>query len=739
MKKHLTKFLYHFAALMVAIFILGGGPVKFGQENTFFHGFLIKKPIIRVGLGVNLGDVEVTSSSGMKIYEVKSNYKLIADDVKKVLLRGHKEKLDEKFVIQVAQREDREDADVLAQDLRNRFGDNQKVTVVRDHEAGIAGVWQIRIGDFISREETLKFITILNQAGFRDTWIISEDITKDSTPLWIMVNNEMKTLDEDTVLYFIPSNPQSVLSFKGREYRGIFILKSSPKGVVMVNLLHLEDYLKSVVPSELSPYMFREIEAHKAQAVAARTYAIKNMGLEDDLGFDLFDTPKHQFYQGINAEHPLSTRAVEETRGQVILYKGNLIDALYTSTCGGRTENVENVFDGPALPYLRSMECVYENQPEWTLTTSTEHLPVYVNGQNIARSIAVLTSLDILKDKQDPVFYVGSAQWGEIFEWLQKAASFLNINEPVVVPAGKPVTYLTFAETLIQTFGLGGRAAHLVQDSESDFILKGMENIELGKRKQLALLIKENIYPPASVIHDAQKPLLRGEVVRFIVKSIQSIDQLFHVGQFMGMEDEKLVLDNSDDELSLPLATNAYLMQSQDGSNMFIQKAFLIGGEEVSWIEKEGLIRMLDIRHSSPTNVLDRGSSYHSWKVRRTAEQLEHRINAYFPIGKIVDIIPQKRGESRRIVDLLVKGESASAVVRGLRIRNVLGLRDTLFVIERVKDEKGHNTAYIFNGKGWGHGVGLCQVGAFGMAKSGAGYKDILKKYYTGVKIDTIY
>ena len=120
MKKHFAKFLRHFVVLLIAVLFLGGGPVKFGQENTFFHGFLIKNPIIRVGLGVNLGDVEISSSSGMKIYEVKSNYKLIADDVKKALLRGHKEKLDEKFLIQVAQRENQEEADVLAHDLRDR-------------------------------------------------------------------------------------------------------------------------------------------------------------------------------------------------------------------------------------------------------------------------------------------------------------------------------------------------------------------------------------------------------------------------------------------------------------------------------------------------------------------------------------------------------------------------------------------------------------------------------------------
>lgn len=739
MKKHFTKFLHYFVVLLIAVLFLGGGPVKFGQENTFFHGFLIKNPIIRVGLGVNLGDVEISSSSGMKIYEVKSNYKLIADDVKKALLRGHKEKLDEKFLIQVAQRENQEEADVLAHDLRNRFGGNQKVTVVRDHEAGIAGVWQIRIGDFISRGETLDFIKTLNQAGFRDTWIISEDITEDSRPLWILVKNEMKTLDEDTVLYFIPNNPQSVLSFKGRDYRGIFILQSSPKGVVLVNLLHLEDYLMSVVPSELSPYVFREIEAHKAQAVAARTYAIKNMGLEDDLGFDLLDTPKHQFYQGINAEHPLSTRAVEETRGQVALYRGNLIDALYTSTCGGRTENSENVFEGPALPYLKSVECVYGNQPEWTITTLTEHLPVYVNGQNIARSIAILTSLDILKEKQDPVYYMGSARWGEIHDWLQSARAVLKKDEPIVVPAGKQVTYLSYADTLIQALDLSDRAANLVQDSEPDFILKGMAGVDAGRRKKLTFLIKENIYPPALVMQDAQKPLLRGEAVRFLARAVQRFDQLFHEGQFMGMEDESLVLDNFSDEVTLPLARNAFLVQTQDGANMFIRKAYLLGGEDVRWIEKDGRIRMLDILNSTPTNILDRSSSYHSWKVRRTAAQLEQRINAYFPVGKLVDIIPQKRGESHRVVDLLIKGESASALVHGLRIRNVLGLRDTLFVVDREKDEQGHITSFVFNGKGWGHGVGLCQVGAFGMAQSGAEYKDILKKYYTDIKIDTIY
>jgi stage II sporulation protein D len=88
---------------------------------------------------------------------------------------------------------------------------------------------------------------------------------------------------------------------------------------------------------------------------------------------------------------------------------------------------------------------------------------------------------------------------------------------------------------------------------------------------------------------------------------------------------------------------------------------------------------------------------------------------------------------------MLLKGKDGQAVVKGLRIRKVLGLSETLFVIDREYDKEGAITHFTFNGKGLGHGVGLCQVGAFGMALAGANYKDILKKYYHGIKISKIY
>jgi hypothetical protein len=368
---------YAFAALL-SFFLLGGEPVEFGKEKTFFQDYLIPKPVIQIGLGVNLSQIQIAASSGMKVYEVKNNYHLIAENADEALIKGNKEQITEKYLIQVAQSRDRERAERIAQQLRLSI--DRKIFVTTGDETGVAGSFKVHIGDFLTRDDALSYIIKLNRLGVKDTWIVREEVTeKESRPLWILINDELKSLQDATVLYFIPSTPQGYLSYKGRDYRGIFTLRVSPRGIVLINTLNLEDYLRSVVPSELSPYTYPQIEALKAQAVAARTYALKNLGRYRDLGFDLVDTPRSQFYRGMNAEHPLSTQAVDETAGVVAKYRGRLIDALYTSTCGGATEDVENVFLGPALKYLRGTECVYEKQRQWPVATRTFLAPVYAS------------------------------------------------------------------------------------------------------------------------------------------------------------------------------------------------------------------------------------------------------------------------------------------------------------------------------------------------------------------------
>ena len=97
---------------LLCLFVFAGVPEEFAEDKSFFHGFVIPKPIIRIGLDVNLSEVKISSSSGVKIYEAKENYKLIADDVDEVWIKGHKEKLNEKFLIQVVQSEKKEEGDL---------------------------------------------------------------------------------------------------------------------------------------------------------------------------------------------------------------------------------------------------------------------------------------------------------------------------------------------------------------------------------------------------------------------------------------------------------------------------------------------------------------------------------------------------------------------------------------------------------------------------------------------------
>lgn len=732
------KYIKFFISAFVAFFILGGQPVEFGEEKTFFHGFSIEKPIIKIGLGVNLSDIKISSSSGMKIYEVNAKYKLIAEDADEVRIKGHKEKLTEKFLVQVAQTKEREEAEEMGEELKTKI--KQKIYVTEDSESEIEGSYQVNIGDFLTRGDALHFIKELNQIGIEESWILREEITLDkSKPLWILVNDKLINLYENTVLYFIPSHKQSYLTFNGRNYRGFFVLKASHKGIILVNILNLEDYLKGVVPSELSPYDFSELEAHKAQAVAARTYAIKKLGMHGDLGFDLSDTPKSQFYKGMSAEHPLSSQAVEMTKGEVVYYKGKLIDALYTSTCGGMTEDVENIFGGPSLPYLRNTECVYEKQKEWELTSKNSIFPVQVEGRNISPLIASLISLKVIPREINPAFFEETATQEEALEWMNNILGLLGKKNRAISSQPSLLNYSDLAHLIVQAFGWVDRVKNLLLTSEKEYILKDYQEWNGKEGDDLAYLIQSGIFPSSRKLKDPERRVSRGELAFYLGKIIQSYRDLKHLGVFKKIEKDDIEFEEEGESKKLSLSPNIFLVRNSAGEYSFASRIYLLGGERVRWVESAGSVQLLEVTYPPYSNVLDRTSLFHRWQIRKSRVELEERINQFYPVGELQDLIPLRRGISNRVVELLIKGSETQALVKGFKIRRVLGLRETLFVFDREYDDEGHIAHFIFCGKGWGHGVGLCQVGAFGMARAGAGYKEILKKYYHGTKITEIY
>src|SRR5207249_5286252 len=118
------------------------------------------------------------------------------------------------------------------------------------------------------------------------------------------------------VLFASPDEQSAPVRFNEKPYRGRLEVFTNLNGsLTVVNVIGLEDYVRGVVPNELSPGVFPAIEALKAQAIAARTYAYKNRNQFASEGFDLLPTTRSQVYRGLTSEHPLASRAVDETRG----------------------------------------------------------------------------------------------------------------------------------------------------------------------------------------------------------------------------------------------------------------------------------------------------------------------------------------------------------------------------------------------------------------------------------------
>ncbi len=148
--------------------------------------------------------------------------------------------------------------------------------------------------------------------------------------------------------------PGESLSLNGVLYRGELEAFINPLGKpVLVNEVEVEDYLRGVVPQELGPHSYPQIEALKTQAVASRTFALAHLGSRASRGFDLYADHRSQIYAGLKGEHSATDRAIRGTRGVIATYQGKAIVALYSSTCGGKTESYDAIFNRPPLPYLR--------------------------------------------------------------------------------------------------------------------------------------------------------------------------------------------------------------------------------------------------------------------------------------------------------------------------------------------------------------------------------------------------
>ena len=471
----------------------------------------------------------------------------------------------------------------------------------------------------------------------------------------------------------LPETSQVRLQLGDRTYRGVVeVFGNSRNTLTAVNELPLEEYLLGVVPNELSPTTFGELEALKAQAVAARTYIVKNLGQFKQEGFDICNTDACQVYFGAGTEDVLSTQAVAETRGVVATYNGQPINALYSSTCGGRTENAGNIFE-EKLPYLVSVMCEFKHP---------EPLP-FKTGRTI-------------DDYKEAVLRVAGVQ---NYTELRR---FLGISG-----SGEPPS---------------------------------------NQLAQLARYLRQNFYPNAKPLSDedfmmeqgilSKSGLPRDEILFRLIDRKGAFE--WQQGVLVSWSGESMKLAVGGLPMEFRLSPDAPIFYRVGDERVAMKEGSWIGGELLDFRAVEGVIQMIVYRRNFVNASADRYSRLATWQVRKTRQEIETAFRA-LNIGEIQGIRVLERGPSERPVRTEVTGSRGKTELRALRLRSLLGLRDSLFHFDEERNAKGQLIGMTFYGSGWGHGVGMCQVGAYGMALDGATHQEILKKYYTGVELTKLF
>jgi stage II sporulation protein D len=162
-------------------------------------------------------------------------------------------------------------------------------------------------------------------------------------------------------------------------YRGALETVVNESGELnIVNALSVDNYVKGVIPNESPPsWPMAEL---KAQAVISRSFALT--GGREGEGFDLYSDTRSQVYKGLESEYTTSDEAAEQTKGQVLMYEGNIAETLFSACSGGKTESIQNVF-GTAIPYLVGVPDPYDSLcplHEWTLKFSGPEISEKLSG-----------------------------------------------------------------------------------------------------------------------------------------------------------------------------------------------------------------------------------------------------------------------------------------------------------------------------------------------------------------------
>jgi stage II sporulation protein D len=751
---------------------------------------LSAEPTIRIGLATDVRSVNI-STNGRQLQATPENA-VAATPISATRVRIESRSLaptqfpaeSTTFRVEVSGAATRVDADRAARDIRART--NEAPETAFD---AVTNTWRIRVGAGLTRAQAESLRARLRDAGFASASIVNEPgaqgsvaraassgtgaaappsspplarrigsnnvrpVSRTSVPsreLVVYASGASVIFNSRAPVTFASDDERSApVRFNEKPYRGrLEVFPNAGGGLTVVNVVGLEDYVRGVVPNELSPGGYPAIEALKAQAIAARTYAVKNRDNFADQGFDLLPTTRSQVYGGLSTEHPLSSRAVEETRGIIATYKGEPINALYTSTCGGRTENSENIFNA-AEPYLRGRECSIEGKAHFApFTIKTSREPADIREEQnaqLARDTALLAihGFPLPSTRITDAWLSASASAADVRGWLSTVARLSRQNAPVVSDdATRPSGFSTALASAV--YGTG-RADTLLDNADVDYILafRDASDVPAQNRADVALLLRDgylSLYPDATL--RPREPMPRARMLHAISRLLEERKTfLLQVGTTRPSTGGALVLRSGKRDQSIAVSADAYLFRAFGEGVYQMRSVAIVGGEPVTFhVNTSGQVDYLEVSPAQSGASAERFSPFTNWTSELSTGTAQSRLARWSGgIGSLTDLRIAARGSSRRVTDLEIVGTNGTAHLRGGRIRSALGLREQLFVIDRRFDATGRVIAFVFTGRGWGHGVGMCQVGAYGLARAGLSYDKILKAYYSGIELTKLY
>ncbi|HEU4964308.1 MAG TPA: SpoIID/LytB domain-containing protein [Bacilli bacterium] len=590
------------------------------------------KALLSQAMGQDLSaELQIEQRSGKKIYQVIHGFfetriqaeQVLAQDqafYKNAVLKGYNR-------LTTGKLPDRQTAKTKAAELRAQ-GFDAYVLLRKDgsHEVWIGNEASIPALDTLRNQLQEKTGTTYTNADYTpaDYLLLKTGYFNNQEIPYFIQNSTV----EETA--FVPQGEPNVIKVheKAREYRGSILVQGYNEKPNVINRVPLAQYLYGVVPKEMSSGW--PIEALKAQAVAARTYAVKRIGGKKWGVADIMDDVWDQAYYGYSIEAPDTNQAVDQTNGQVLTQNGQLIDALYSSNNGGYTGEVGELWGSKGIDYLHAVESPFDQ-----IAAEREYMCYRVALPNGKIGWVRETNLAKTGKKNAAGF---------------ELAKITADDEPVRVV---PDLYAKQIDSV---------------DTDTEVIILGQE------KEYNTYNWQRGPYSPTDIMN-----MINGN------------------------------------------QANSYPTVSGPVYNLFVSR----------WGQGQ---RMLEVTADSTAITVPSPDYYRAlfndlWSTRATIEQQ----GTYTVLGANgqKSEYPNAKLQGKNLHVLSASGQTPTQDINGTNPSFVvLGSGGQSRVVTKEQ-------SYIFHGNGWGHGLGMSQWGANGMAKNGYTYDQILQHYYQGVTITT--